>query len=54
MMRGEEERIRPCVGAGYCLGRIYVGGDALCLHNPATSRNIHAAIYDSLRLCKEF
>ena len=38
MMRGEEERIRPCVGAGYCLDRIYVGGDALCLHNPATGR----------------
>ena len=38
MRRGEEERIRPCVGAGYCIDRIYVGGDALCLHNPATGR----------------
>ena len=38
MIRGEEERIRPCVGAGYCIDRIYVGGDALCLHNPATGR----------------
>ena len=38
MMRGEEDRIRPCVGAGYCLDRIYIGGDALCLHNPATGR----------------
>ena len=38
MRRGEEERIRPCVGAGYCLDRIYTGGDALCLHNPATGR----------------
>ena len=38
MMRGEEERIRPCVGAGYCIDRIYVGGDALCLHNPASGR----------------
>jgi len=38
MLRGEEERIRPCVGAGYCLDRIYTGGDALCLHNPATGR----------------
>ena len=38
MMRGEEERIRPCVGAGYCLDRRYFGGDALCLHNPATGR----------------
>lgn len=29
---------RPCVGAGYCLDRIYIGLDALCLHNPATGR----------------
>lgn len=38
MMRGEEQRIRPCVGAGYCIDRIYQGGEALCLHNPATGR----------------
>ncbi|TDQ78960.1 2,4-dienoyl-CoA reductase-like NADH-dependent reductase (Old Yellow Enzyme family) [Dongia mobilis] len=38
LMRGEEERIRPCVGAGYCIDRIYQGGEALCLHNPATGR----------------
>lgn len=38
MMRGEETRIRPCVGAGYCIDRIYQGGEALCLHNPATGR----------------
>ena len=36
--RGEEERIRPCVGVGYCIDRIYEGGAALCLHNPATGR----------------
>jgi len=36
--RGEEDQIRPCVGAGYCLDRIYVGNDALCLHNAATGR----------------
>ncbi|PLX37089.1 MAG: N-methylproline demethylase [Hyphomicrobiales bacterium] len=36
--RGEEHRIRPCVGATYCLDRIYEGGEALCIHNPATSR----------------
>eukprot|EP00756_Hemistasia_phaeocysticola_P024385 Hpha_TRINITY_DN15947_c0_g8::TRINITY_DN15947_c0_g8_i2::g.74981::m.74981 len=35
---GKEEEIRPCVGAGYCLDRIYVGKDALCIHNPATGR----------------
>jgi N-methyl-L-proline demethylase len=38
IMRGEETRIRPCVGAGYCIDRIYQGGEALCLHNPATGR----------------
>jgi 2,4-dienoyl-CoA reductase-like NADH-dependent reductase (Old Yellow Enzyme family)/thioredoxin reductase len=35
---GEENRIRPCVGASYCINRIYLGQDALCLHNPATGR----------------
>ena len=38
LMRKEEERIRPCVGVGYCIDRIYEGGDALCAHNPATGR----------------
>ncbi len=36
--RGEEHRIRPCVGAGYCIDRIYGEGEALCIHNPATGR----------------
>lgn len=36
--RGEEDRIRPCVGAGYCIDRIYESGEALCIHNPATGR----------------
>lgn len=36
--RGEEDRIRPCVGVGYCIDRIYEGGEALCIHNPATGR----------------
>ncbi len=35
---GEEHRIRPCVGATYCLDRIYEGGEALCIHNAATGR----------------
>ena len=35
---GQEDRIRPCVGAGYCIDRIYEGGEALCIHNPATGR----------------
>jgi len=36
--RGQEDEIRPCVGATYCLDRIYEGHEALCLHNPATGR----------------
>ena len=35
---GRERDIRPCVGATYCLDRIYEGGEALCIHNPATGR----------------
>ena len=35
---GAEHRIRPCVGATYCLDRIYEGGGALCIHNAATGR----------------
>ncbi|MEZ5824133.1 MAG: NADH:flavin oxidoreductase [Geminicoccaceae bacterium] len=35
---GMEDRIRPCVGATYCLDRIYEGHEALCIHNPATGR----------------
>ncbi|MFN6978168.1 MAG: FAD-dependent oxidoreductase [Gemmobacter sp.] len=35
---GQEGRIRPCVGATYCLDRIYEGGEALCIHNAATGR----------------
>lgn len=38
IIRGEEDRIRPCVGATYCLDRIYQGGAALCIHNPSTGR----------------
>ena len=35
---GREDEIRPCVGAGYCIDRIYEGGETLCIHNPATGR----------------
>jgi 2,4-dienoyl-CoA reductase-like NADH-dependent reductase (Old Yellow Enzyme family) len=38
LMAGQEARIRPCVGATYCLDRIYEGGEALCIHNAATGR----------------
>jgi thioredoxin reductase len=33
IMRGEEERIRPCVGASYCLYK-----KVNCIHNPASGR----------------
>ncbi len=38
--RGEEDRIRPCVGANYCLDAIYQSGDAKCIHNAATGREL--------------
>ncbi|PTW52075.1 FAD-dependent oxidoreductase [Rhodovulum kholense] len=40
LVAGTEDRIRPCVGANYCLDRIYQGGSAYCLHNPATGREL--------------
>ncbi|MEM8548767.1 MAG: NADH:flavin oxidoreductase, partial [Pseudomonadota bacterium] len=40
IVAGEEQRIRPCVGANYCLDRIYQGGEAYCIHNPATGREL--------------
>ncbi len=38
IVEGREEDIRPCVGANYCLDRIYQGGAAYCIHNPASGR----------------
>lgn len=35
-----EDEIRPCVGANYCLDRIYQGGSAFCIHNAATGREL--------------
>ena len=40
IMLGREDSIRPCVGANYCLDRIYQGGEAYCIHNPATGREL--------------
>jgi N-methyl-L-proline demethylase len=40
IMEGREEDIRPCVGATYCLDRIYQAGEALCMHNAATGREL--------------
>lgn len=38
IMEKREDDIRPCVGANYCLDRIYQGGMAFCIHNAATGR----------------
>jgi len=35
-----EDDIRPCVGANYCLDRIYQGGAAFCIHNAASGREL--------------
>ena len=40
IIEGREDDIRPCVGATYCLDRIYGAGDALCMHNAATGREL--------------
>ncbi|EFO29402.1 putative N-methylproline demethylase [Roseibium sp. TrichSKD4] len=40
IVEGREDDIRPCVGATYCLDRIYQGGEALCMHNAATGREL--------------
>ncbi|MBL4811505.1 MAG: NADH:flavin oxidoreductase [Rhodobacteraceae bacterium] len=40
IIEGREDDIRPCVGATYCLDRIYQGGEALCMHNAATGREL--------------
>jgi 2,4-dienoyl-CoA reductase-like NADH-dependent reductase (Old Yellow Enzyme family)/thioredoxin reductase len=38
LQAGHVEDIRPCVGANYCIDRIYAGRQAHCLHNAATGR----------------
>ncbi|MEA3149701.1 MAG: N-methyl-L-proline demethylase, partial [Gammaproteobacteria bacterium] len=40
IIAGREDQIRPCVGANYCLDRIYQGGAAYCIHNAATGREL--------------
>ena len=44
---GREHDIRPCVGATYCLDRIYQGGMALCIHNPATGREVEGIPHEA-------
>ena len=41
LKEGREDEIRPCVGAGYCIDRIYNEGEMLCIHNVATTREQH-------------
>lgn len=38
LQRREEDRIRPCVGLGYCVDRVNQGKPAACGHNAATGR----------------
>jgi 2,4-dienoyl-CoA reductase-like NADH-dependent reductase (Old Yellow Enzyme family)/NADPH-dependent 2,4-dienoyl-CoA reductase/sulfur reductase-like enzyme len=35
---GQDDRVRQCVGANYCIDRQYLGQDVLCVQNAATSR----------------
>jgi N-methyl-L-proline demethylase len=46
LIEGREHDIRPCVGANYCLDRIYQGGAAYCIHNPATGRESEGMPHD--------
>jgi len=36
--RGEENRIRVCVGASLCINRLHQGLESVCIQNPATGR----------------
>ena len=38
LMEGRVEDVRECVGAVYCMDRLYFGSEALCIHNAATGR----------------
>ncbi|MFO0996250.1 MAG: NADH:flavin oxidoreductase [Alphaproteobacteria bacterium] len=38
LQEGREDDIRQCVGAAYCIDRLYTGGGAVCTHNAATGR----------------
>ena len=50
---GREHDIRPCVGATYCLDRIYQAGEALCIHNAATGRELTMPHIVSVADCKK-
>ena len=36
--RGDEHRIRVCVGASFCINRLHQGLESVCIQNPATGR----------------
>lgn len=38
LIERREGDIRPCVGANYCINRLYSNGESLCLQNAATGR----------------
>ncbi|MBT4889266.1 MAG: FAD-dependent oxidoreductase [Rhodospirillales bacterium] len=38
LTQGKEDRIRPCVGLGYCVDRVNQGKQAVCGHNAVTGR----------------
>jgi 2,4-dienoyl-CoA reductase-like NADH-dependent reductase (Old Yellow Enzyme family) len=38
LIEGRPEQIRQCVGANFCIDRLYFGGGALCVQNVATGR----------------
>ncbi len=40
LSEGRSDDIRPCIGANYCIDRLYSGGQAYCLHNPVTGREM--------------
>jgi len=40
LTEGRSDEIRQCVGAAYCIDRIYTGGEALCIQNAATGREM--------------
>lgn len=41
LINGKEDRIRPCVGLGYCVDRVNQGKAMVCGHNAATGREAH-------------
>jgi NADPH-dependent 2,4-dienoyl-CoA reductase/sulfur reductase-like enzyme len=38
LKEGRVDEIRQCVGANYCIDRLFTGGESLCVHNAATGR----------------